>query len=209
MNYVVIFSYDEFVRYKELFKGIESCFILPKELDEKISEKNKIIFNNNLIDIYTINKISANASKIFVFSFLKKSKQPLENNSEEFSNFVKTKFIGLIQFVQPLIGISREKKIPILFFVQDVAVYANSFDFFNILFINMMESFILGLWNELKKFEVKPQLYILSKDFKNVKKINKKVTANNQPLVKLNLKSNFLKKTKNASIKYLNKVSYA
>lgn len=209
MNYILVFSYEEFTKAKELLNSSENCYILPKELDENINEKNKIVLDNLWVDESTVKQISLNVEKIVVFSFLQKSKQPLENSPEEFSNFIKTKFISLIKIVQPLIKVSREKQKPIIFFVQEIAAFANSFDFFNILFIDMMQSFVLGLWNELKKFGVKPQLFILSKNFKDVKKINKKIKNNNQPIVKLNLKSNFLKKTKSSSIKCLNKVSYA
>lgn len=210
MNYILIFSYKEFLKCKDLFQNEKKCFIVPKELDEKILVENKIVFLKDEIDANIVDKILASSvSKIFIFSFLEKSKQPLENNPEEVSSFIKNKFINLVKLSQTLIKIAREKKALIAFFVQEIATFSNSFDFFNNMFINMMESFVLGLWNELRIFGIKPQLFVISQNFKDVKKINKEIKANNKPIIKLNIKSNFLKKNKKGSVKHLSKVSYA
>ena len=43
MNYILIFSYKEFLKCKDLFQNEKKCFIVPKELDEKILVENKIV----------------------------------------------------------------------------------------------------------------------------------------------------------------------
>lgn len=209
MNYVFCLSIKEFNRYKTLFENQTSCFIIPKYLEKDLENENKIVLKNETIDQNIIDELKNKASKIIVFSMTEKSKAPLENNPTEVMNFVKNKFTLLLKYVQPLIGVSRDKKIPLLFFTQEVASFANSFDFFNFLLIDMLKHFVLGLWNELKIFDVYPQLFIISQSFVDKTKLEKKIIQNKKPIIKLGLKTTYLKKKKIASKKLLNKVSYA